>query len=129
MSNELVTLRFPNLTPLERIELQERLSQGTVTFEEQTIDEGFAGEPITVTAVILLSTLSLKGIVSWLLKNRLSKQFEKTVEILRKDGTVVRTTVKVNLKSSTAAADILKQLGTSDDMMKEVLNSLGGSNG
>lgn len=129
MSNEPVILRFPDLTPLERIELQERLSQDTVTFEDQTIDKGLAGEPITMTAIILLSTLALKAVVSWLLKNRLSKQFEKTVETIGKDGTVVRTSIKVNLKSSTAAADILKQLGISDDMVKAVLDSLGGSNG
>src|SRR5437588_13081786 len=96
MSNEPSVLRFPDLTPLERIELQESLSQDTVTFEDQTIEEGLAGEPITMTAIILLSTLTLKGVVSWLLKNRLSKQFEKTVEIITKNGTVMRTTVKVN---------------------------------
>ncbi len=122
MNDTPTILRLPGLTPLERIELEDCLDAGLLEFEDQTVDKGNVGEPITTTAIIVLSTVALKGLISWLLKNRLSKQFEKTVETIGKDGTIVRTTIKVNLNSSTAEADVLKQLGFSDDP-KSLLNS------
>src|SRR5437762_14356460 len=114
MTDTPIVLHISNLTALERIELEDCIEPDLLEFEDQTVDEGYAGELLATTAIIVLSLVTLKGLIAWLLKNRFSKQFEKTIKRTEKDGTVTVITIKVNLNSSTAEADVLKQLGFSE---------------
>ncbi len=115
MDHEPVILRLPGLTPLDQIELEEVMAPGLIRFEDHTVDEKTLGEPLITTAIITLSAIALRGLIAWLLKDRLTKRVEKTVEVIRKDGTVTRTVIKVDLNSATAKADILKQLNLGED--------------
>src|SRR5258708_2341518 len=115
MDHEPVILRLPGLTPLEQIELEEVMAPGSIRFEDHTVDEKTLGEPLITTAIITLSAIALRGLIAWLLKDRMTKRVEKTVEIISKDGTVTRTVIKVDLNSATAKADVLKQLNLGED--------------
>lgn len=116
MSKEITELRFPGLTELDVIELEDTFDASMIRFESQTIEGDRYGEPATITAIIILSLAALKVLSAWLMKNRQTKHFEQTVELIHKDGTREIKAIKLDLSKSTAPeAELVKQLGLDID--------------
>jgi hypothetical protein len=121
MSNGITELRFPGLTELDVIELENSLEENNldtslVRFEEQSLEGDSYGEPATITVIIIVSVAALKVLNTWLLKNRQVKHFKKKIETIDSSGRRKIVTIEIDLSSSTAPeAELVKQLGIDID--------------
>jgi hypothetical protein len=121
MSNGITELRFPGLTELDVIELENSLEENNldtslVRFEEQSLEGDRYGEPATITVIIIVSVAALKVLNTWLLKNRQVKHFKKKIETIDSSGRRKIVTIEIDLSSSTAPeAELVKQLGIDID--------------
>lgn len=101
---ELVVL---GLNRAEALDLR-RSDQGLagVRLEEPDADGAAVGALDQATLVVLtLSSISVQGLVAWLMKNRHGEVIEQEVELRGADGSMERRTLKIRRNSSTAAAE------------------------
>ena len=96
---------LPSLSDLEKLELQEYLKglpPEDFEFQKQTIPADFHGEPATLTLVIILTPAAIAALSAWLLKNRETEKFKKTIKIRHPDGTIETEVVSYKRRTSVA---------------------------
>lgn len=106
-------LRIYGLDELDADELQEALPGGGVRIESSRTEtpEGAHHEPMTILAVVIISSSAIRGLTAWLLKKRHRGTVEFETKLQRSDGTVERRRVRIELSESSSEADIIKLVG------------------
>lgn len=101
-------LRIPHLNQLERADLEKAFEQAgarqDVTFGHEDLTGARYGDPFTVTAIVIVSVTALKVLASWLAKSRHQKTIEQTFEVVRKDGTREKRTVRISGQDEASAS-------------------------
>jgi len=87
-------LRLEGLSRADMLELSEYLPDADVHYEEQGIPEGSLGALPLVAAVVVVSVVALKGLVTFLAYRYGGTTEEREIEVRRPDGTRVRATVR-----------------------------------
>jgi hypothetical protein len=92
-------IRLEGLNKKDQLELAENLPLDGFKVDS-TSHQAVHGEP-TTTLVITLAVPALSALATWLLKDRLRDEEEKTIEITRADGSVHRESIrKLKLRST-----------------------------
>jgi hypothetical protein len=113
MESRLDSLKLVGLSNLDQAELSECLADFPVSFEEQPLDENAYGELATLTALVVVSAIAIKGIIAWMLKSRHHGEIEQEIEYVSKEGVTKRTTIRVRFESSEAPEkDIIAAIGS-----------------
>ena len=122
MSNNKTVIRIRGLSKLDRIELDQTIGSDSVTFENDTLDSGEYGEPVTTMAVVVVAIPTIAALAAWALKHRNSEFFEETIEIVHPNGEKETKHIKRTASSSSPpSADILQQFAS---IFKVDLNAL-----
>jgi hypothetical protein len=107
-------LRISGLDELDADELEEAVPTDEVRIERPQSGDAADGahhEPLTILAVILISSTAIRGLTAWLLKKRHRSKVELDVEIRRPDGTIEKKRVVIELSESSTEADIVREVG------------------
>lgn len=103
-------LIISGLSSLDEEELREALGNN-VDFNEPDVPEGTLAEPATITAIVILGSMSLATFALWLSKKRRSYLRTETLRVIDKDGNVTERTLRVRASSEEEAnAEIAAQL-------------------
>lgn len=122
MSGKETVIRVAGLSKLDKIELNQMIDGDRVTFEDETLESGQYGEPMTIVAIIVVAIPTIAALAAWALKHRNSESFEETIEIVHPDGSKEIKHIKKTASSSAPpSADMLQQLAS---IFKVDLNAL-----
>lgn len=104
------SIKIPDLTKLDQLELEGQLENGRLHIEEHEETETH-GELATATAVVLVSLAALRVIAVWLSKKNQRTSFKKVIEVVDPTGNKRTFTIEYDRRSSTPPeAEVLKQL-------------------
>jgi len=99
------------LSSLDEEELREALGDN-VEVNEPEVPEGTLAEPATITAIIILGSMTIGALALWLSKKRRSHLYRETFRIVHPDGRVEERTLEVRASSEEEAkAEIMAQVG------------------
>jgi hypothetical protein len=119
-------LRIPNLTKLDRHELEQYLGE-SATFETEQLTSEKIGEPVTIIVAVILSAKAIKGISLWLMKKRTKNEVKLAVQKKLPDGTEISQELQFTFSSSAPpTAEVVQKvgeaLGADDNLIAEALN-------
>jgi hypothetical protein len=101
-------IRLNGLNKKDQLELTEHLPQESFHVDP-IANQARHGEP-TTTLVITLAVPVLSALATWLLKDRTLNEEERTVEIVRADGSIHRETVRKLKQMSTSKPGLIAAL-------------------
>lgn len=107
-------LRISGLDELDADELEEAVPTDEVRIERPKSGDAADGahhEPLTILAIVLISSTAIRGLTAWLLKKRHRSKVGLDIEIRRPDGTIEKKRVVIELSASSTEADIVREVG------------------
>lgn len=115
------TIRVPGLSRLDGLDLQKKYPKADIAVEAVVRTDTQHGELATV-GVVVITVAGLYALGSWLLKNRKSKKIERTVEIVKPDGSKRIERIVLDVRESTTDASVVKELAKMLDLDLSKLN-------
>ena len=130
MDAPVVTLRIPDLTRLDQLELRKQMG-GDVSFATDPESGDQHGDLGIGIAIVIVSLSALKVLATFLARKHGHTSFRRTVELTRPDGTREKVTLEYDAASSEAAEkQVLEQLGKSCNVdVKSLLQAAGPGGG
>lgn len=108
-------IRVVGLTRLDALELAGEHPDAEITFEEPVPHDAQHGELVTA-ALIAVTIAGLNVLAAWLVKDRKKGRLEHTIEIVSANGERRTEKLVVDLRESTAKAQVLQELGRLTDI-------------
>ena len=103
-------IRVSGISRLDGLVLKKQFPDATITFEGPDIQDSQHGELMTTAALIGLSVIGLRLLATWLLKTNKSNRIEKTIEIVKADGTKRSEHIIIDGAESKSEASVIRAL-------------------
>jgi hypothetical protein len=110
--DQITRIRFPELSPLDALELRQSLPRGSYTVEREVLNAHERGDlGIAEAVVVVVSLQALQAIAAWLLKTTKRQTVVITTETIKPDGTIERGRLEIGRVDSEAPKEgVLRQL-------------------
>jgi hypothetical protein len=119
-------LRLTDLTALDKWELEQALACADPVFEPRTAPASAHGELVTTVLTVAVSAAAIRGLVTWISKNRRRETFRREIEIVRPDGTVQRETIVIDVHESITDPEVVRQLGEALKLDASIIEAAAG---
>ena len=103
------TMRVPGFTRLDGLDLQKKYPKADISVESVVRTDSQHGELATL-GIVVMTLAGIYALGSWLLKNRKNKKIEKTIEIVKPDGSKRIEKIVMEVSESTTDASVVKEL-------------------
>jgi hypothetical protein len=104
-------IRVSGISRLEVLDLRKQFPEAAFSFEEAGPQDSQHGELATAAVLIGLSVVGIRVLAAWLLKHRKGTVIEKTIEIIKPDGTRRTEHVIIKGEESKSEAAVIQALG------------------
>src|SRR5438045_9444160 len=123
MEERPTTIRIPSIGKGDQLILAQYVGQDNVTFEEQSVPEGTHGEIGMLTAILIMSSISLKGYIGYLIYKHHGETFEEEIELETPSGGRLKRRIRYRKsEGESAEAALAKELSSLGNDMSQLIS-------